>query len=205
MRPTNWILAAVLAVAVFLLLLVLVGNAVAAGLGAAAGFLSGLFLSRKGPDRRKLPGGLDPATVGRDLAAAGDKIKRIGALAGRIAKPDVQRDAKRVVELMERILEDLYRDPSDIKRASTFLAYHVDATLNVFGRYVELSEQNLRDPGLLDSLRRSEGSFKTMAQAYERLLAGLMENDLLDLDVEIKTLEGAFRAEGVEIQAGDKP
>ena len=201
MKRVNWILVAGLVVVVFAAMLVLFGNLVLAAIGGAVAALAGIFLFPASRPRLKLPADLDPATVGKDLEAAGFKIRQIKALAGRISKIEAQKDARRVVDLMGRILDDLYKDPSDIRRARTFLAYHIDATLNVFNRYVELSSQNLRDPGLLDSLRRTEQTFNTMAMAYERLLAGLLENEVMDLDVEIKTLEGAFRSEGVEFDS----
>lgn len=195
----NWLAAVALAGALFALALVLLGNPALAAVLAGAGGLGGalLFPVRRPP--LELPAGLDPAQVERDLANAEAAIAEIKSLCARMAKPTAQKDARRVHDLMRRIVDDLRRDPADIRRARSFLAYHADATRNVFRRYVELSLQDVRDPSLLESLARTERSFGTMARAFERLLAGLLENDVMDLDVEIKTLEGAFRAEGVDI------
>lgn len=204
MGRLNWLGSLAIGSVVFALFLILLGHlGLAVGVGLVVVIAGLIGLPRILPPV-KLGQGQDGQAVAAELAGVAEKIKRIEGLARGFSQASAREKALKVVDIMKRILQDFYDDPADMRRAQTFLVYHVDATENVFRRYHDLHGKNLSDPGIVSSLRKSEELFSTMARAYERLLVSLLENDVLDLDVDIKTLEGEFLAEGVTIQRQEK-
>jgi 5-bromo-4-chloroindolyl phosphate hydrolysis protein len=64
--------------------------------------------------------------------------------------------------------------------------------------YVDLSSQKIRTPEIAATLLKAENMLNSIALAYEKLLTKLLEDDIMNLDVEIETLEKTFRAEDLK-------
>jgi 5-bromo-4-chloroindolyl phosphate hydrolysis protein len=63
---------------------------------------------------------------------------------------------------------------------------------------VDLSAQKIRTPEIVATLLKAENMLNSIALAYEKLLTKLLEDDIMNLDVEIETLEKTFRAEDLK-------
>jgi 5-bromo-4-chloroindolyl phosphate hydrolysis protein len=192
------VLAGLLGGGLFLVLWLLLGVPLVWSLAAgAAGWGAGLLVFRRRP---AVEVALDGATREMRLAAlreGTDKLADIRRTVSRIADPRVRGKGDAVCTVVQNILEDLRKDPGDIRSARQFLSYYLDATGRIFTRYVELADTGLATADIASSMRRVEQTMDTMRSAFEKQHARLLEHDVLDLDSEIALLENTLRLEGL--------
>ena len=156
-------------------------------------FIGGLFLFQ-----RRRAEVIEKENDLRNSLDAGDKKhSEIRALQRKIRKPAVLSKLKEIDEVVERILVGIKKDPAKLRNARQFLDYYLDATLKILTKYVDISSQNVRDPGIQASLARVEGMLGTLKDAFEAQLAKLLSNDVMDLDSALQTLKQAIEMEGL--------
>ena len=131
------------------------------------------------------------------LREGSKKLATLKRAAERIADRDVRGKAYAVCDAVARILSDIREDPKDLKPARKFLGYYLDATIKVVDRYAALATKSVSSDELSESLERAEASLDTIKTAYDKQLAQLLENDVMDLDTELRVLEQTIRMEGL--------
>ena len=82
-----------------------------------------------------------------------------------------------------------------MKVARQFLSYYFDTSISIVNKYSQLSMQEVQSPEISRSLLKAENMLNSIDIAFDRQLARLLSNDVMDLDVEIETLEKTFKAE----------
>ncbi|MFC2154903.1 5-bromo-4-chloroindolyl phosphate hydrolysis family protein [Acidobacteriota bacterium] len=95
------------------------------------------------------------------------------------------------------IYENFKTDPRDIRKARTFLNYHLDAANTILTKYVQLKNRKTETPELKEILINVETLLDTIKESFDRQLTKLLENDVMDLDVEIEVLKKTLQAEGL--------
>ena len=93
------------------------------------------------------------------------------------------------------IFDYLDKNPGDLPKARQFINYYLDATQKIVNRYVELSAKKEKTREIEDSLRSVEAILDSIKETYSKQLHNLMEDDLLDLNTEIKVLEKTMKFE----------
>jgi 5-bromo-4-chloroindolyl phosphate hydrolysis protein len=188
------LLAGALGAAVFgvFYLLIDVGLVFSLVLGVAA-FLGGFFVFQ-----RRRPEVIEKEDDLKSSLDAGDrKHSEIMALERKIQKPSVLSKLKEIDDVVEKILAGIKKDPSKLRTARQFLDYYLDATIKILTKYVDISAQNVRDPGIQASLARVEGMLGTIKDAFDAQLAKLLSNDVMDLDSALQTLKQTIEMEGL--------
>ena len=184
--------AVVFAVFYFVLDLGLLLSALCGVGGLVAGFF--LFPAAKTID---LGSGIKPEEL-RDALAGGERsLAALRKAAKVIGDRSAATKVAEIAKLVERILDDIRKDPKDLRNARQFLGYYLDATIKIVDRYVEISAQGLSDASVQASLRKVEGMLETIRAAFEKQLARLLSDDVLDLDTELGLLEKTIRMEGL--------
>ncbi|NPV02972.1 MAG: hypothetical protein HPY53_16480 [Brevinematales bacterium] len=132
-----------------------------------------------------------------DLIEEGNRrIAEILENAKRIKNQEIKDKIAAIVEVSGRIFDDLRQDPSDVKKAKKFVLYYLDSTSIIVKKYADLSKYTYRNKDMDDTLKRAETLLDSIKEAFEKQLLALLENDVMDLDVEIKTLESTFKMDG---------
>lgn len=131
------------------------------------------------------------------LAKGAQKLADLKRASERISDQRVRGKAYAVCDSVARILSDIREDPKDLRPARKFLDYYLDATIKVVDRYASLSSKSVQSEDLSTSLTKVEESLDTIKSAYDKQLAQLLENDVMDLDTELEVLERTIRMEGL--------
>ncbi len=171
----------------------LIGMLVFAAL-AAAGYL--LFYDRDPPWRRfsvSADYGVDAAAVTEQLKQAYGRLQGIAAAAQTIAVPEFVERLRRIIDIGNRILAEIERDPRDAQRARRFLNVYLDSAERVTAEYARTHKQ-IRNQPLEDNFR---GLLVEMENTFEAQYAKLLEHDLVSLDVDIEVLNARLKREGV--------
>lgn len=199
------IFAGVLGGVAFAALLILFGNMFWAIAGGAAAFAAGLLVSA--PRKKKEVHQFQMYGISRsDLLTAlrdgGIKVRELRSAISEIKSSHVKKKANAVVSVAERILADIENDPKDLRRARQFLNYYLDATVKIVKRYVSLSNQGVTSPDIEQSMKKVESILDTLKSAFEKQLALLLEDDVMDLEAEVEVLERTIKMEGLAEDEG---
>ncbi len=124
------------------------------------------------------------------------KLSKLQASADKIQDRNVQVKAKNICVLTEKILDDIKKDPKDVKPARSFLNYYLDTAMNILKQYNELAVQKVSSEEVKEVIKKVDRTLGTLEQAFEKQLAKLMENDVLALNTELTVLERTIEMEG---------
>lgn len=137
--------------------------------------------------------GVTPEMVKQAIAEGQRKAKEILAFANQVKNPAIKKKIQDIYDVCGRIFEDFEKDPKDIKSAKQFLSYYLESTVNILKRYVDLTAHGELNPDIQASLKKVESLLDTIKTAFEKQLARLLEDDVMDLDAEIAVLEQTMK------------
>lgn len=173
-----------------------------AALGAgAAGFAGSWFLLAKAKSRVLTVDMGAPVTqdqLDAVLEEGRARVKDILEHGKRIRNPRVKAHVEKIADVVDRIYKNFETDPKDIKTAKKFLNYYLETAIKIMDRYADLSEKGLVSAEAKQTLVRAEELLVKIHAAFEKQLARLYEDDVLDLDAEMQLLEQTMVVEGLE-------
>jgi 5-bromo-4-chloroindolyl phosphate hydrolysis protein len=194
-KEKDGLLSGILGGAAFLIFLLLfdVGFFLSLVIGAAA-FATGFFLLFRVKPEEVLEA---ENTIKTALDQGTAKLSQIMKLRSQIKKPPVTAKILEIENMITKIITQVGKEPNKLNKAQQFLNYYLDSTINILKKYVELSAQNLGDPSIKASLAKVESMLQTIRDAFEKQLANLLSDDVLDLDTELKVLDQTIKSEGL--------
>ncbi|NLY17950.1 MAG: 5-bromo-4-chloroindolyl phosphate hydrolysis protein, partial [Clostridiaceae bacterium] len=95
------------------------------------------------------------------------------------------------------IFDDFVRDPKDIKIARRFTLYYLDTTERIVTKYYQLSNVPYLSDDAKATLKNVESTLVMIKDTFRKQLKKLTENDVMDLDAEIKVLRNTIKQEGI--------
>jgi len=125
-----------------------------------------------------------------------ERLKGIRNLTIRIKNNEAAEKIKEICKIGFEIFDDIKKNPGDLKRAKPFLNYYLDTTEKIVKQYVELSNAREDNPEVKKTLSRVEDLLDSIKETYEKQLANLLTDDLLDLNTEITVLKKTMELEG---------
>jgi len=194
MKSFDTILSAILASAGFLFSLILfefgiIASVIIGGLFFVAGYF--LFEAKTKIEEDK------EFAMEEALKMGNSKLSEIKSLGKAIKQQNLKEKITKICEITEKILAEVKRDPSDLKRAKQFLNYYLDSTIKIVSTYVKLATTEVNDKSIKDYMVKIETMLDTLAQAFDKQLAMLLSNDVMDLDVELSLLESMIKSENL--------
>jgi 5-bromo-4-chloroindolyl phosphate hydrolysis protein len=94
------------------------------------------------------------------------------------------------------IFDYIQKNPDDLTKAKQFINYYLDATEKIVNKYVELLSKKERSSEIDAAISNVESVLDSIKETYTKQLHNLLEDDLLDLNTEIKVLEKTIKLEG---------
>lgn len=147
--------------------------------------------------------GLDPALAERAglktdaviaaLEEAWGKLRAIEADARGIHSLELKRRLGRITASARGVLQQIERDPSDLRRARRFLVTYLDGTRDVVSGY-RAQQRDLTNTALADNFRHV---LETVEKVFDEQQEILKRNESLDLEVQIEVLKTQLEREGV--------
>jgi 5-bromo-4-chloroindolyl phosphate hydrolysis protein len=125
------------------------------------------------------------------------KLAAIRAAALEIRAPNTQRRIKKICEVGDKIVEDFRVDPKDVKLARTWLNTYLDQTLDIVKKYAQLSRTGAANMEAQKIMADCEETLDLIDEKFKELLAKLLANDVLDLDVDNTVLKNMLNQEGI--------
>ena len=124
------------------------------------------------------------------------RLKQVRSNTSKISNNDVASKIQEICKVGLEIFKNIKEHPEDLRKARQFTNYYLDATENIVQKYIELSPRREMSPEIGKSLEDVESSLDMIKSTYDKQLANLMTNDVLDLNTEITVLKKTIKLEG---------
>ena len=137
--------------------------------------------------------GLKTEAVIAILEEARGKLRAIEADARGIHSRELKNRLGRITASARGVLQQIERDPSDVRRARRFLVTYLDGTRDVVSGF-RAQQRDLADTPLADNFRHV---LETVEKVFDEQQEILKRNESLDLEVQIEVLKTQLEREGV--------
>ncbi|HPS56964.1 MAG TPA: 5-bromo-4-chloroindolyl phosphate hydrolysis family protein [Spirochaetota bacterium] len=124
-----------------------------------------------------------------------EKLRNIRNLTLKITSNDVAKQIQDICKTGAEIFDYIRKNPDDLRKAKQFINYYLDTTEKIVNRYVQLSVAKEKSTEVGASLKKVEETLASIDETYKKQLHNLLENDVLDLNTEIKVLETTMKME----------
>lgn len=126
----------------------------------------------------------------------GERLRNIRSQTRLIADNEIASKIQEICKTGFDIFDYIQKNPDDLTKAKQFINYYLDATEKIVKQYVELINKKEKSPEIEAAIKNVEGILNSIKETYIKQLHNLLENDLLDLNTEIKVLEKTIKLEG---------
>lgn len=126
-----------------------------------------------------------------------EQVKRIEDIGLKVMKHDVRINILEICTTANDIFDDFVKDPNDINIARRFILYYLDTTERIVAKYYQLSKSPYLSDDAKNTLNNVESTLVMIKDTFRKQLKKLTENDVLDLDAEVKVLKNTIKQEGI--------
>lgn len=138
-----------------------------------------------------------PEKAAGDLVRDGmEKLRQISNTTRMIQSNDVAAKIREFCKVGVEIFDYIKKNPGKINKVKQFTNYYLDATKKIIEQYVELSGRRDRTPEIEQALQKVEGMLDLIKQTFDRQMANLLEDNLLDINTELTVLKNTMKMEG---------
>lgn len=191
------ILSGIVASALFLALLFgLKAGLIVSVLAGGATYVLFAFLILKKRVVRIVAEGVTQEDVDAALAEGNEKVRGLEAQLTSVKDESVASPVRQIVTVAKAIYSDIRKEPKNIKQARKFITYYMDTAGYIVTRYIEISQDKSYVANGDALIQKVAGTLESLAAAFVKMKSKLMQNDLFELETEIKVLEQTIKSEG---------
>ena len=109
----------------------------------------------------------------------------------------IQKDGIEILEICESIFKNLEENPTDIKVIRQFFTYYLDALLTIFQKYNQIAKSGMKGEKQVQIHEQMTQNLGLVKELLHSKLKKLLEDDFMDLDTELQTLNKMMEMEGI--------
>lgn len=102
------------------------------------------------------------------------------------------------------ILQYLQKHPEKIALARRFIDYYQDTVAGLIEKYVEIENTQLNTDSVNDIKERTKNTLYGLSNAYTEQFEKFINDQLLDMDAELKVMENTIKADGFDVKKQDR-
>lgn len=138
-----------------------------------------------------------PERAAADIIRDGmEKLRQISNTTRMIQSNEVAGKIRDICKVGVDIFDYIKKNPGKINKVRQFTSYYLDATKKIIEQYVELSGRRDRTPEIDQAIQKVEGMLDLIRQTFDRQMANLLEDNLLDINTELTVLKNTMKMEG---------
>jgi len=192
------IISGAVAAAVFLILLFgFRGGIILSVLTGAVTYCLFAFVILRKKRIRIVAEGVTQDDVDAVLAEGRTKLKALEEASGKIADIPMKKKVRDIVTVAASIYADIEKEPKNVKEARKFITYYMDTAHYIVQRYIDLSADTDYIANGDEMTAKISSALDSLNQIFKKLKSKLLEDDLFELDTEIKLLEQTIKSEGI--------
>lgn len=144
------------------------------------------------PEKQQSP---EVAVIMAEGKLARSEMERLKAS---IKNEAVKAKISEIILLSDKIVKNAEGDCADIPRIKKFLSYYLPTTIKLLNAYDRMDEQGIEGANISGTKQRIEDILSTIVTAYEKQLDALFADDAIDIEADIKVLDGMLKREGLK-------
>ena len=164
---------------------------IAIGISVAGYLVAGLLIFPAVPEKEVQQKKL----LGMVLKEGQQKLAEMKRLQGKVNNPQMRQYISQLHAIATNIFEALKKNPQQVVSAQQFSTYYLDSTLKIINTYINLSEHQAHSADVQESMNKVEQALRGVHVAYEKQLAGVLQDVVVDLDAELSMLEETLEIE----------
>lgn len=114
-----------------------------------------------------------------------------------IEDEDIKRNLKDIHETVKNIIETIENKPKKAKNINNFFEYYLPVFVSIVQKYDEIENQRLKDKESKNFMNKAADMIKEAKSAFNNILSGLYESDIVDADAEMKVFNSMVKADGI--------
>ena len=125
-------------------------------------------------------------------------MQEMGRLYSSIENPDVKKRIVEIMDISDKIVKNAISDPKDIPNIKRFLNYYLPTTIKLLNAYDRMAVQGLEGENISGTITRIEDMLDTVVVSYKKQLDALFADEALDIETDIKVMDGLLQREGLK-------
>ena len=137
----------------------------------------------------------------REIIKEGSEyIKTIHALNEDIPGVEMSEKLYRLESTMDRIIEQVRREPSSASELRRLMSYYLPTTVKLLTAYKELDKQTTGGDNITNTKKEIEDALDTINDAFENLLDSMFQDIAWDVSSDISVMQTMFAQDGLTPQ-----
>ena len=124
-------------------------------------------------------------------------INELFSQRSRISHPGISGKIGLLVEIMQKIINNIKDDPDSIPKIKNFVNYYVPTTIKILNDFDDLSKMRSGGENTSDTIKRIENILDALYLAYQHQLDSLVEHRELDIKTDIAVIEKMLKFDGL--------
>lgn len=160
-------------------------------LGGVGFYLLTSFLIKRRTNRTTAAGVMkeEKAYVKQQIKEARRKINKIGMSRFKVRSITALQTISKIHTLSKKVLAMVENDASRYRSAQNFFNSYLDSTVTIVEKYTHLASQPVKSKEMYIKIRETEELMTKLSSKMENDLLGILSEDVMTLDVELKLLE----------------
>jgi 5-bromo-4-chloroindolyl phosphate hydrolysis protein len=201
------IISTISSVVLFILLNFLLNWPILVSAVLSLGTFVGVYLISK--PRRKIGGRLvDDLDNGEELKKLMDDAYEdmiiIEKASYQISNPGIKEQTVRLHKTGTSILAYLTKNPDRISAARRFFGYYLDTARDILEQYLSFQKSGLITEDVLRVSKATEDALPVLNEAFEKQFNSLMENDIINIEANIKLLKTNLAMDNPKLYRGER-
>ncbi|MCI6931554.1 MAG: 5-bromo-4-chloroindolyl phosphate hydrolysis family protein [Tenericutes bacterium] len=137
-------------------------------------------------------------TVKKILDSAKDESKDIYNMRNKIEDEDLKKYIINISTSANKIISAIEKEPKKIRKIANFFDYYLPVTLSIIKRYDEIENQNLSSQEMKEFISSTKLMLKSADEAFNKILERLYQNDMINIDADMKVFNSMLKADGYD-------
>lgn len=125
-------------------------------------------------------------------------MQEMGRLYSSIEDTEVKKRIVEIMDISDKIVKTAISDPKDIPNIKRFLNYYLPTTIKLLNAYDRMSVQGIEGENISGTKTRIEDMLDTVVVSYKKQLDALFADEALDIETDIKVMDGLLQREGLK-------
>lgn len=125
------------------------------------------------------------------------QTKDIKNLITKIDKEETKQCLKEIVETIEKILQEVEKNPKKEKGLNNFFDYYLPVLVKITKRYDEIENTRLSSKDEKEFMKKAEKIIDDTNKAFKTILSSLYKRDIMDTDADMKVYGLMMKADGI--------
>lgn len=134
----------------------------------------------------------------RQMMEAKKGYKSIQDSMEKIKDPSILQEAEQLNAISKELIRYLEQHPDKIVYARQFIDYYQETASKLLARYAELENTGLKTEDILKLKESTTKALHTLHKAFEQQFQKLVQNEMIDMEAEIRLLEQTVKMENLE-------